>query len=85
MAIKTIPARTVVTCDACGRDDQPHKQEGHLTLRRHALDMYGDPCANGTVEVDLCDHCLGLIGDAINRETNAIRAAVNASGAREPR
>lgn len=80
MSTKQIPARSETTCDACGltcsKDlGNPARNvcEGRLTLKRHALDMYGSPAADGTVKIDLCDACLGRIGNALNAECELIR------------
>lgn len=42
------------------------RQEGMLTLKAHALDMQGSPCADATQRRDLCDKCLYLVGKAID-------------------
>ena len=68
MAVKTIPAQTIKTCDVCGvvADKKNAHQEGQLTLKRHILDYQGHPCADGTASFDLCDRCLQKISTAIN-------------------
>ena len=68
MAVKTIPAQTIKTCDVCGvvADKKNARQEGHLTLKRHILDYLGQPSADGTASFDLCDRCLEKISTAIN-------------------
>ena len=68
MSTKTIPAQTIKTCDCCQVviDGSNSRQEGHLTLKAHALDMQGSPCADATRELDLCDSCLYHVGKAID-------------------
>lgn len=68
MSTKTVPARTIKTCDGCGvvMDSGNSRQEGLLTLKAHALDMQGAPCADATKKLDLCDSCLYAVGKAID-------------------
>ncbi len=68
MAIQTIPARTVVTCDRCGvvKNGKNDKQEASLLLKSHALDMHGHACADASRRIDLCDSCLYVLSNAID-------------------
>lgn len=68
MSAKTIPAQTVKTCDCCQvvMDGKTSRQEGHLTLEAHALDMQGTACADATRKLDLCDSCLYAVGKSID-------------------
>jgi len=74
MTIKKVPARTEVLCDVCGDDCSMSRKKGRLIVKRNALDRYGDAAADGSVEYDLCDKCLGRIGKVINAEADAIKA-----------
>lgn len=80
MSTKTIPAQTIKYCDCCGveMDRQSSRQEGLLTLKAHALDMQGSPCADATRRLDLCDSCLCGIGKAIDATIAAKQAKVAA-------
>ena len=79
MATKEIPARTEVTCDACRVlchekfGPGQRKRDTKLILRRHILDMLGDPAADGTIEFDFCDACASIIEAAINQAVEEIR------------
>ena len=75
MATKTIPAKTVVTCDVCNveRSRGNGRLEAKLTLKRHALDMHGEPAADGTISFDLCDGCHNIIATRINLAAADIR------------
>lgn len=68
MSTKIIPAQTINTCDSCGVviDGRNARQEGALTIKAHALDMYGNPCADATRKLDLCDGCLFQVEKAID-------------------
>jgi hypothetical protein len=80
MATKTIPAKTEVTCDACGLVTHQsfgkgrRRQEGRLTVKQHGLDMLGDPACDGTVNFDLCDECLNRAVKTVNALFNEIRS-----------
>lgn len=78
MSTKTIPAQTIQTCDCCGRtmDRKNSRQEGALTLKAHALDMQGFPCADATRNLDLCDSCLYSVGKALDEALRAAREAM---------
>lgn len=82
MSTKTIPAQTIKTCDACGvvMDGRNSRQDGALTLKAHALDMQGSPCADATRKLDLCDVCLYAVGKAVDTAI-AARAAQQKGGA----
>ncbi len=80
MSIKTIPETKIVICDVCEKTcnndlGNPARriQEGKLTLNRHGLDSYGDPCTDGTIKLDLCDACLEAIEKVINQKAREIR------------
>lgn len=81
MSTQTIPAQTVVTCDCCKvtctRSLGPGRRvaEGRLTIKQHALDYLGDPAADGSLTLDLCDSCLFKINTAINAVAIEIRRA----------
>lgn len=64
----TIPEVSQVTCDVCKTDCGcgRGKKEAKLTIKRHALDFVGDPAADGTVTMDLCDECESRIASMIN-------------------
>lgn len=76
MAIKTIPAQTIKTCDCCTAvmDGHGARQEGRLTLKAHALDMQGFACADATQTFDLCDSCLYAVTKAVDAAIEAKRA-----------
>ena len=73
MAIKTIPARTIKTCDCCGVEIKATNgcKEAKLTLKQHALDMQGSACADATCILDLCDGCAWTVSEAINKAVAA--------------
>ena len=77
MAIKTIPAQTIKTCDCCTAvmDGRTARQEGALTLKAHAIDMQGAACADATRKLDLCDSCLCAVTKAVDAAIAAKRAA----------
>jgi hypothetical protein len=81
MAVKTIPAQTIKTCDCCGTvmDGRTSRQEGGLTLTAHALDMQGAPCADATRKLDLCDSCLYAVTKAVDHALGSTRAAAQAA------
>jgi hypothetical protein len=54
---RTIPARTIFTCDACQREDPPRRMEGKMHLYRHGLDHQGTPVGPGGQRLELCDAC----------------------------
>lgn len=68
MSTKTIPAQTIKTCDCCDVviDKRNGVQEGGITIKAHALDMQGSPCADATRKMDLCDRCLYDVGKAVD-------------------
>ena len=59
MAVRTIPAQTIKTCDCCGDEVEAHngRKEAKLMLKQHALDMKGFACADASRSMDLCDAC----------------------------
>ena len=67
--IKKIPARDDIYCDRCGKlcEKSDRRQNGHLVVNQDALDYQGCAVADGTVKFDLCDHCLNVVSDAINK------------------
>lgn len=73
--INKIPSSVEVICDCCKHSNTNggFKTESHIKFSRHALDMHGDPAANGTVELDLCDHCAGIMSTVINEACDDIR------------
>lgn len=77
MAVKQIPAKTIKTCDRCGvvMNGSNDRQEGGLTVKAHALDMQGSPCADATRKFDLCDSCLYTVAKAIDAAMSAAIAA----------
>ena len=78
MAIKTIPAQTIKTCDCCGvvMDRRTTaRQEGALTLKAHALDMQGAAFADATRKFDLCDSCLYAVTKAVDHAIGSTQAA----------
>lgn len=79
MSTKIIPAQTIKTCDSCGVviDGRNARQEGALTIKAHALDMYGDPCADATRKLDLCDGCLFQVAKAIDAAIDAAKGESN--------
>lgn len=76
MTTKTIPAQTIKVCDCCGvtMGRNNSRQDGGLTIKADALDMYGHAVADASRKLDLCDSCLHLI-------TKAIDAAIATKGA----
>lgn len=68
MSTKTIPAKTIKTCDCCGSvmDSRNSVKDGGLVLKAHALDMHGAPCADATRQLDLCDSCLYDVTKAVD-------------------
>jgi len=76
---KNIPARVIVTCDICKRnnDQTDFRKDARLLLQRCAMDMLSDPAAKGDVELDLCDDCEVRIAKAIISTGEAIRAEMD--------
>lgn len=68
MTTVTIPATSQTVCDACGVvcTQMNRRQEGGIVLKRHGLDMQGDPVGNASWSGDLCDACLGRCVTALN-------------------
>lgn len=77
MAVKTIPAQTIKTCDCCDvvMDGKNSRTEASMTLKAHALDMQGSPCADATRKLDLCDSCAYGVTKAVEESILAKRAA----------
>lgn len=75
MSTTTIPSKTIKTCDCCGvvMDNSTARKEGGLSLKAHALDMYGHACADASRNIDLCDSCLHLVTQAINSAVAAFK------------
>lgn len=75
MATKTIPAKTIVICDACGKECQTgeRRHNARLTLKQDALDYQGSPCADATSHFDLCDGCLPPVREAVNEAMDTLR------------
>lgn len=74
MATRTIPAKTVTTCDRCDRqcgDDVPRQMEGVIKLEGHALDYLGSPAANASSRFELCDDCYTMLASLIGGEIRA--------------
>lgn len=63
---KTIPEQRIFVCDCCQQEGVHHAKGTKLILKRNALDYQGQPVADGTVELDLCDECDGKVSEAIN-------------------
>jgi len=76
MATETIPKKTVIICDVCGkRSDEPiddfHRNDGfstksRFTLMRTRLDEYGVGVADASVSRDLCDQCAEELSKVVN-------------------
>ena len=83
MATRVIPQQVEVTCDCCGIVTTKAFGKGRavmqakLTFKRSALDAQGMPCADATVDRDLCDECAIAIGDAINAVCSQRSAVAN--------
>jgi hypothetical protein len=86
MAVKTIPAQTIKTCDCCDKvmDGRTARMDGGLTLKSHALDMQGSPCADATRKLDLCDSCVYVVTKAVDEAISAQRAAQTAKQGEKP-
>ena len=67
MTKRTVPEKTIVICDVCGKESPKRAKKAQLILKRHALDHHGCAVADGTVKFDLCDECEDLISEAINK------------------
>ena len=77
MSTKTIPARTVITCDSCGAECTPQnrRQGGGVILKADALDMQGHAVADATQEYDLCDRCRFSVEQVVFKEFARARGA----------
>lgn len=77
MATTQVPARTVTICDCCKCSTEgvggQWRQQARLTFKREALDYLGQPAADGTVTMDLCDSCADAVAEAINQATQKHR------------
>lgn len=67
MAVRTIPAQTIKTCDCCGDEIEAHngRKEAKLMLKQHALDMQGCAHADASRSMDLCDACAWKMENAV--------------------
>ena len=72
---KTIPAKYVMVCDVCQKDDSQvsFRIAGELHIKQHALDYQGSPCACGDMKFDVCDKCMPKLIVAINARVQNIR------------
>jgi hypothetical protein len=83
MAVTQIPAHEYVTCDACMKrcDNKPgdaHRaRSGRLVVQKNALDAFNMPCSDATCKFDLCDACLSLVEDSVNKTVIGIRGLCN--------
>jgi uncharacterized cysteine cluster protein YcgN (CxxCxxCC family) len=81
MVTRIIPGYEEVICDGCrgicGNELTyvARKQKGRIIVEQDALDMHGDPCANGGVSFDLCDDCLNFVRERINMALGVLRGA----------
>lgn len=73
MSTKTIPARTIKTCDRCGVEMAGNncRKDGKVTINENALDFQGMAVASANRSVDLCDTCLSQVTRAIDAAMSA--------------
>ena len=67
MSTKTIPAKTIMTCDGCGIEctTSNRRKDGGLHIKEDALDYQGHAVADASQKYDLCDKCLTVVVQAI--------------------
>lgn len=71
---KTIPEKKITICDGC-KSECTHstaRKSAHLKVQQSVLDWSNTPCANGDVEYDFCDECIGKVFAAINETLTSI-------------
>lgn len=67
MTVTTIPSCSEYKCDVCGKTvGKTGGKWAVLNLKQAALDYQGEPCADGSVRLDLCPPCRDRIVAAIN-------------------
>ncbi|MGN8062755.1 hypothetical protein ACTJK4_13945 [Ralstonia sp. 22111] len=68
MTTKTIPARTITTCDCCGVEmtGKNSRLDGGIKIKENGLDFQGMAVADASRSFDLCDDCLPKVKRAIN-------------------
>jgi hypothetical protein len=69
MATRKIPAREEVTCDVCGVlcDQHNRRQLGRFIVDCAGLDYQGMAVGNGGFSRDVCDKCLAVIVDVLEK------------------
>lgn len=84
MSTHTTPAKTVITCDCCGKTcgAEPGQvrrvYSGGLIVKKDALDFQGYAVADASVKRDLCDSCLHIVSAAVNQACEAVRVGIPA-------
>ncbi len=71
--IEKIPSQEIFVCDVCETRNAPWKANCQIVVNQHALDHLGDPAANGSFKLDVCDNCRLPIFDVINDAVKKIR------------
>lgn len=68
MAVKNVPAQTVITCDRCGVECKTRNyiHNSKLTLVRAGLDFQGQAVADASIRADLCDRCSDKVLAAVS-------------------
>ena len=76
MSKQTIPAKTIMTCDACGVEctAKNYRRGGGLAIKEDALDYQGMAVANAGRNYDLCDRCLTTVAKAAEDAIAALTA-----------
>lgn len=58
MATRTIPAKTIFTCDGCKTDDARRVMGGKLKVERGGTDYQGCVVGDASSSWELCDRCI---------------------------
>jgi hypothetical protein len=69
MSRRTIPSKTVLTCDRCQQitEDSNHRIGAHLVFEGSGLDFQGIPVCSAGWDKDLCDKCWMEIEGELNQ------------------
>lgn len=75
MATRIIPAKSITTCDVCGRecDGNNRRKSATLTLDAAGLDYQGMAVGPGGFKLDMCDWCCGRVQGAVSDEIQKIK------------
>ena len=69
MSTRAVPETKIWICDGCKKEVEGKHKPNHWTQLkwlRDAHDYQGHAVASDNLERDLCGHCSGILGTAIN-------------------